>query len=177
MSALALEALAAAEAAGVTITLDGDGLILEANPAPSRPSSLCSRGLSPSSCASWRAGRPLSAAFEAQPPSDCSEPRWAMAQYGLQHFVKDGWGDPAALMGWTTEELYRVPPVWSRVDLTGAALLIGDRKVVAVTEASIAIETRSGIASQVSPDRAGAYRMNFTDFTDLTHRTTTNDAH
>ena len=84
------------------------------------------------------------AAFEAQSPSDCSEPRWAMAQYGLQHFVEDGWSDSAALMGWTPEELYRVPPVWSRVDLTAAALLIGDRKVIAVTEASIAIETRSG---------------------------------
>ena len=35
MSAPALEALAAAKAAGVKITLDGDGLILEANPLPS----------------------------------------------------------------------------------------------------------------------------------------------
>ena len=34
MSAHALEALAAAESAGVKITLDGDGLILEADPLP-----------------------------------------------------------------------------------------------------------------------------------------------
>ena len=34
MSAPALKALAAAETAGVTITLDGDGLILEADPLP-----------------------------------------------------------------------------------------------------------------------------------------------
>ena len=67
-----------------------------------------------------------------------------MAQDGLQRFVRDGWGDQAALLGWTVDELYRVPPVWGRVDLTGAALLIGDRRVVAVTEASIAIETLSG---------------------------------
>ena len=67
-----------------------------------------------------------------------------MAQYRLQHFVNQSWCDQAALLGWSIEELYRAPPVWSRVDLTGAALLIGDRKVIAVTEASIAIETRSG---------------------------------
>ena len=35
MSAPALKALAAAKTAGVKITLDGDGLILEANPLPS----------------------------------------------------------------------------------------------------------------------------------------------
>ena len=34
MSAHALEALAAAKSAGVKITLDGDGLILEADPLP-----------------------------------------------------------------------------------------------------------------------------------------------
>jgi hypothetical protein len=49
-----------------------------------------------------------------------------------------------ALLGWTKDELYRVPPQWSRVDLCGAALLIGDRRVVAGTEASIVIEARSG---------------------------------
>jgi hypothetical protein len=40
--------------------------------------------------------------------------------------------------------LYALPPVWARVDLCGAALLIGDRKVIAVTADSIAIEARSG---------------------------------
>ena len=67
-----------------------------------------------------------------------------VAQYDLQHFVNQGWCDQAALLGWSVEELYRVPPVWSRVDLTGAALSIGRNKVVAITEASIVIETPSG---------------------------------
>ena len=64
--------------------------------------------------------------------------------HGLKRFVDDGWSDKAALLGWTGVELYRVPPKWSRIDLTGAALLIGDRQVIAVTEASIVIETPSG---------------------------------
>ena len=57
------------------------------------------------------------------------------------------------MFGWTADELYRVPPVWARVDLTGAALLIADRRVVAVTETSIAIETLSG--SQLKFRRIG----------------------
>jgi FGGY-family pentulose kinase len=33
------------------------------------------------------------------------------------------------MLDWTPEELYRVPPLWSRIDLTGAALLVGFRRV------------------------------------------------
>jgi hypothetical protein len=84
------------------------------------------------------------AALDTEPPPDCPEQRWAAARRGLEHFVRDGWTDQAALIGWTAGELYRVPPVWSRVHLTGAALMIGDRRVVAITEASIAIETLFG---------------------------------
>jgi hypothetical protein len=70
--------------------------------------------------------------------------RWVAAQESLRRFVRDGWCDQAALLGWTADELYRVPPVWARVDLAGAALLIGDRRVIAVTESSISIEALSG---------------------------------
>jgi hypothetical protein len=84
------------------------------------------------------------AALDAAAPPDCLPQRWVAAQDGLRRFVADGWGDQASLLGWSVDELYRVPPVWARVDLTGAALLIADRRVVAVTEASIAIETPSG---------------------------------
>ena len=84
------------------------------------------------------------AALNAEPPPDCLPQRWVAAQEGLKRFVADGWGDQAALLGWTADELYRVPPVWARVDLTGAALLVGERRIVALTEASIVIETLSG---------------------------------
>ena len=53
--------------------------------------------------------------------------------HGLRRFVDDGWSDKAALLGWTAVELFRLPPLWSRVDLAGAALLIDDQRVVAVT--------------------------------------------
>jgi hypothetical protein len=62
----------------------------------------------------------------------------------LKRFIADDWGDQASLLGWSPDELYRVPPVWARVDLTGAALLIANRRVIAVTGASIVIETLSG---------------------------------
>jgi hypothetical protein len=83
-------------------------------------------------------------ALSAAVPPDCLPQRWVAAQEGLRRFVRDGWCDQAALLGWTADELYRLPPLWSRVDLTGAALLVGERRIVALTEASIVIETLSG---------------------------------
>jgi hypothetical protein len=70
--------------------------------------------------------------------------RWEIAMRGLKRFLAEGWGDKAALLGWTANELYAVPPTWTRLDLTGAALLIGDRRVVAVTADNIVTETRAG---------------------------------
>ena len=93
---------------------------------------------------SWPAREAAKAALNAVAPPDCLPQRWVAAQDGLKRFVADGYGDQAALLGWTSDELYRVPPVWARVDLTGAALLIADRRVIAVTETAIAIETPSG---------------------------------
>jgi hypothetical protein len=84
------------------------------------------------------------AALKAEMPPDCSMvARWVAAKDGLRRFVADGWGDRAAALGWTPEELYRTPPLWRQIHLTGAALLVGDRKVIAVTADNIVIETRS----------------------------------
>ena len=124
MSAPALEALAASKAAGVTIILDGDGLILEAEP-KLPPDIVALLRMVKLDLLRILAGREAAcAAFNAPLPPDCSERRWAEALRGLQHFVERGLADQAALHGWTAEELYRVPPVWRRVDLTGVALLI-----------------------------------------------------
>jgi hypothetical protein len=140
------KALALARSYGVVIRLkaDGSGLILEAdaNPPPDVLEAL--RAAKPDLLRILIGREAAKAASEAAAPPDCSETRWAKAQYGLQRFVNGGWCDQAARLGWTIEELYRVPPVWARVSLTGAALLIGDHRVVAITEAAIAIETRSG---------------------------------
>jgi hypothetical protein len=140
-----LEALAAAKAAGVKVTLDGDGLILETK-APELPADVVEllKATKPDllHVLEWREA--AKATLAAAAPDDCSEERWTNAMRGLHRFIVEGWGDRAALIGWTKDELYRVPPCWGRVDLTGAALLIGQSRVIAVTEASIAIETLSG---------------------------------
>ena len=143
MSAPALKALAAAKTAGVTITLDGDGLILEADPLPSDIVALL-KTVKPDLLRVLAAREGAKAALNAVAPPDCLPQCWVAAQDGLKRFVADGYGDQAALLGWTNDELYRVPPVWARVDLTGAALLIAGRRVIAVTETAIAIETPSG---------------------------------
>jgi hypothetical protein len=143
MSAPALKALAAAKTAGVKITLDGDGLILEADPLPPDIVALL-RTVKPDLLRVLAGREAAKAALSTAAPIDCLPQRWVEAQDGLRRFVNDGWGDQAALLGWTGEELYRVPPFWARVDLAGAAVLIADRRVVAVTEASIAIQTPSG---------------------------------
>jgi DNA (cytosine-5)-methyltransferase 1 len=136
MSALALKALAAANAAGVAVILDGDGLILD----PTPPAGILAllRTVKPD-LLRVLAGRVAARAIinTAEPPPDCSPQRWEVARRGLRRFMTDGWSDQAALLGWTLEELYAVPPVWPRVQLCGAALLIADRRVVAVTEATI----------------------------------------
>jgi len=143
MTALALQALAAASAAGVTVTVDGDGLILAPAPSPALIERL--KAVKPD-ILRILAGREAARAIieTAEPPPECLPHHWVVARRGLRRFVQEGWGDSAALFAWTLEELYRVPPVWGRIDLCGAALLIGDRKVVAVTAASIVIETASG---------------------------------
>jgi hypothetical protein len=139
----ALEALAAAKAAGVKLSLDGDGIVLEAPRLPDDVVELLT-SVKPDllRVLEWREA--AKAALRSRPPPDVREDRWAEALQGLHRFVVDGWADKAAVLGWSKNELYRVPFLWARVDLCGAALLIGDRRVAAVTEASIAIVTRAG---------------------------------
>ena len=45
------------------------------------------------------------AAFDATPPPDCSERRWALALRGLRQFVEKGYADQAAPLDRTPEEL------------------------------------------------------------------------
>jgi hypothetical protein len=163
----AIEALAAAKAAGVRLTLDApDGIILETK-TPPLPADLVAllKAAKPDlmRILEWREA--ARAALNAIPPEDCGttwiatgvrvtakgkaldgvrENRWAIAMHGLRRFVGEGWGDQACLMGWTKEELYRVPPRWARVDLTGAGLMIDDKKVLAVTEDNIVIAASLG---------------------------------
>jgi hypothetical protein len=168
----AIEALVAAKKAGIKLTLDApDGIILEVKPPATLPADVVAllKAAKPDlmKILEWRQAAKVAALSEPSP--DCGlmwvatgiqrfvedgeqkavligvrESRWALAIEGLKRFVLQGWGDQAALLGWTREELYRVPALWSQIHLTGAALLIGERRVMAVTSDSIVVTMRSG---------------------------------
>jgi hypothetical protein len=88
--------------------------------------------------------RPLLETVEDSRPPDAPNDQWQTALRGLRTFLAAGHGDAAEAMGWPHNELYAVPPVWARVDLCGAALLIGDSEVVEITSTRIGIRTSSG---------------------------------
>jgi hypothetical protein len=156
----ALEAFGAARAADVHMALDGDRIRLTTKTTP-LPRDIVGelKALRPEigRILEWRAA--ANAAWKAEMPRDCTPPRWEAARNGLYRFVQDGWGDRAALIGWTKGELYRVPELWARIDQTGFALLIDSplwrvrtvnspphadpnavNKVIAVTETEITVE-------------------------------------
>jgi hypothetical protein len=111
MSAPALQALAAAKAAGVEIIRRGDGLLLEAR--PKLPADVVAqiRAAKPDLLRILAGREAAKIALEAEPPPDCWTECWAKALYGLHSFIADGWGDQASLLGWRSGELYRVPPL------------------------------------------------------------------
>jgi hypothetical protein len=81
----------------------------------------------------------VSNAMDHRPP-DVVEAHWRTALIGLRKFIADGGLDQARRCGWTDDELLSVPPVWSRGDLCGAGLLIGDAEVVSITPTEIRIK-------------------------------------
>jgi hypothetical protein len=91
--------------------------------------------------------------FTASRPPDCLPHRWTIAVMGFRRFIAEGWADQALALGWTPTELFRLPGLWSQIWLCGAAWLIGEAHVVAVTEAAITIEKPS--SSQLKFRRAG----------------------
>jgi hypothetical protein len=138
----ALEALAKAKAAGVVLILDGDGII--AAPTPTADVIAQLRAVKPDLMRILTARDAAKATLAAERPAGARVNEWAEAMRGLQRFVARGWGDRAALMGWTGDELYRLPVPWCHVDRAGAALFVGDRQVIAVTDLSIVIKVPSG---------------------------------
>jgi hypothetical protein len=172
----AIEALAAAKAAGVKLTLDGDGIVLETETPPLDAAVVeLLKSSKPDLIRILEMRAAAKAASLSAPPPDCGylwpvagiqrwterdefgvemthaqlrhgEPqsRWALAMFGLKRFVAQGWADQCTLLGWTKEELFRVPEFWSQIHLTGAALLIGDPRVIAVTADNIVIEAKAG---------------------------------
>jgi hypothetical protein len=80
---------------------------------------------------------------EARPP-DATDAQWDAAMSGVRAFLASGRADEALRLGWPHDELFAVPPLWANVALCGAALLIGDREVTAVTADKIQIKSESG---------------------------------
>jgi hypothetical protein len=80
------------------------------------------------------------AALEAKRPPDWWPRRWDETQRGLKAFLEGGWSDRALALGWSPEELYRPPRSLRGANRVGLAFLIGDGRVMAVTEESITVE-------------------------------------
>jgi len=112
--------------------------------------------------AAWERHTPLLNSIRAARPSDVLNDPWRHTIDGLRIFLLSGLGDEAERLGWLRDELYAVPSVWNRVDLCGAALLIGDSAVVEVTSTRIQIRTSSGATQSFYrrpvPDYALAFR-------------------
>jgi hypothetical protein len=87
---------------------------------------------------------PLLYDIEEARPHDVNDAGWDVAMRGLRTFLATGGADEALRLGWSKGELFRVPPLWARVDLCGAALLIGDRGVADIAPNAIQIRTASG---------------------------------
>jgi hypothetical protein len=145
----ALDALARAKAIGIQLALDGQGGIDLEGPALPAEIVAALKAIKPD-LMRLLAGRSAAEAAlrqaqdAAAQPQDCSEHVWRLATHGLKRFVAEGWGDQAALLGWTGPELYVLPELWSQIHLTGAAWLVRTKRVIAVTEASIIVESRFG---------------------------------
>jgi hypothetical protein len=80
---------------------------------------------------------------KAAKPEDVDAHQWRRAIEGLESFLLSGWGDEALRLGWSHDELFCVPKLWSQIHLCGCALLIGDREVVGITSSEIRIKTSS----------------------------------
>jgi hypothetical protein len=166
------EILALAEAHGVTIRPNGADLDLVAARKPDPDLLSAIAGSKAEIVALLRAERedvPLPARslaiFEATArarPPDVSNDRWETALRGLRAFLANGHGDEALRLDWSKDEVFSAPEVWSRVDQTGAALMIGDGEVTEVTSTRIGIRTASGAPQgfyrKPAPDFALAFR-------------------
>jgi hypothetical protein len=108
----AIAALAAAKAAGEELSLIL-GIIAQALKLPAEAVEL-QRAVKPELMRMPAAREAAWATLYAKPLPDCREDHWTEAIRGLHRFIVEGWGDRAALMSWSADELYRVPPSWRR---------------------------------------------------------------
>ena len=73
-------------------------------------------------------------------PDGCGEQEWAAALEGCQRFVREGHAARARELGWSEDELFRLPANWHRISETGAVWLVGCWEVVDVDGRAITIK-------------------------------------
>jgi hypothetical protein len=161
----AAEVLTLAKARGVTIRLDGAELELTADRKPDADLLDAIAGCKVEIFAFLHPDA-IRCRLEAEAevlraprPPDVTDAHWAAALRGLRAFIAAGHGAEALRLGWPKDKLYAVPPLWSRVDLCGAGLLIGDREVIGITPNEIRIKTDSGASLALYRKPAGDYGL------------------
>jgi len=92
-------------------------------------------------------------ALQVECPAYVEAKRWRQAVEDARRFVAE-WGEQAAALGWTADDLFGLAPIpdrpkarferLSRYDLTGLVWLLRGRRVIALTEITAVIETASG---------------------------------
>jgi hypothetical protein len=103
--------------------------------------------------------------IESAHPPDVGDGQWEVALRGLRAFLAAGHADEALRLGWSHDELFRIPPAWSCISECGAALMIGDAEVIGISAEKIQIKTASGATQSFTrrpePDLVLAYRANY----------------
>jgi len=110
-------------------------------------------------------GKPFGRVFEAleaRCPDHIETGRWHRAVEDGKRFLSQ-WGEQAAALGWTARDLFGLhePPErphpsyrrLSRYDQTGLIWLLAGRSVVALTEATAAIQSSTGAISAITTYR------------------------
>ncbi len=165
----AAEAVRIARAAGIELTLDGNGLLIDAASEPSssimeelrrhkleivellRSDRDCFGGRQPT--AEPEPYGEVIAELRSKCPDHIEHDHWQQAIQDADNFLAR-WSAQAQALGWTTRELFglhavpaRPAPGYSRLsryDETGLIWLLNGRPVVALTEATAAIRHPSG---------------------------------
>jgi hypothetical protein len=144
----ALEALAAARKAGVTLIVDGDNIVAEASRVPhALVEQLKAARSDILHILKWR--DPAQAPFGVTRPPDATIEQWDAVLLGLYRFFAGKWDERAKACGWSDPELYATPKLWSHVSLTGIALLVGEWRVVAVDGEAVTVSPPWSPSSQL----------------------------
>ena len=146
----AMEALRAAQEAGIAIGVEAGELALEADAEP--PEAVLKalkdnkRGIVDLLMLRDKLEPEWLVTLLARPKPESDEPwRWNMRCNGVRRFVAGGWDKSAADLGWTHDELFALGT--SRVH--GAAWFILDDRVQFVTADQIMVYTKSGLAQPI----------------------------